>query len=294
MELFDKKYPYPVLMPRDMGDDYSVGEFEIDVSAVKIETGVELDFKIHLSCESIKALIDSKKAAVICHIECPQAAYRKAERLVGEEQKILVPSGCLSGKVIASPFVVTSTDVFGYTSTDFNSDYKSLKFDLNCGAVIAVGTQKRFFVEQSQRDLEYKPDIFSVIPYDDTDGTFQVDTTGNKVCIKLPRGIFGSYSALLKSGNNNELLWSSIVLPALVDVLYQVRDKAERDELGALENSVWFRTISSKITRLYSTGQIDAFLKEMDVLAVAQRLLSAPIFVALKKMTELQEELDEN
>lgn len=293
MEFFDKKYPYPVLMPRDVGDDYSVGEFEIDVSAVKGEAGVKLGFKVHLSCESIKTLIDSKKAATICHIECPQTAYRRAERLVGEKQEILIPSGCLSGKVIASPFVVTSTDVFGYTSADFNSDYRDLKFDLNCGAVIAVGTQKRFFIEQSQKDLEYKPDIFSVIPYDDTDGTFQVDTTGNKVCIKLPRGIFGSYSALLKSGSNNELLWSSIVLPALVDVLYQMRDKAEQDELGALEDSAWFRTISSKITRLYSTVQIDAFLKEMDVMTVAQRLIAAPISVAFKKITELQE-ADEN
>ena len=277
-------------MPRELGDDYSVGEFEIDVLPVKNVEGVKLSFKVLLSCDSIRTLVDSKKAMIICHIECPQSAYRKTEEITSKEQTVVIPSGLLSGNVIVSPFIVTAVDVLGYTSPGFNSDYQNLSFDFDCGAVIAVGTQKRFFVEPSQKDLEYKPDIFSVIPYDDENGEVHVDTTGNKICIKLPRNVFSIYSVLLKSGANNEILWSAIVLPAIMTALYQMHDKAEKDELGELESTTWFQTISSKIRQLYSIEQIDDFLKEMDVVRVAQQLLSAPIPTALQKLTGLKRE----
>lgn len=294
MELSYKKYPYPVLMPRGEGDDYSIGEFEIEIFPVKREKEVEIEFRVSLSCQSIETLVADASASVICHIECSQSAYRKAECIPLEGKKITIPSNCLSGKVFVCPFIVTAKCIQGYTSPAFNEDYQGFTFDLECGAVIAVGTEKRFFVETSKNDLEYTPDIFSVIPYDNDEGEIQFDTVGNKICIKLPRQVFGYYNALLTSESNNEFLWSAIIFPALVDALYQIRDKAYSEGLGELEDLVWYRTISSKIAKLYAVENLEAFLKEMSVVSVAQRLINLPVSVALKKLGDIGGRQDED
>ena len=58
MELCEKKYPYPVLLPK--GDDYVGCRFEVEIKSHKTPTEIVYHLEASLDCPDLRAVVDRK------------------------------------------------------------------------------------------------------------------------------------------------------------------------------------------------------------------------------------------
>lgn len=291
MELCDKNYPYPVLTPR--GDDYVACSFDVDGESIKHDSQLELVLNSKLECASLQSLIEHGRAAIVLHVECSRSAYRKSHELQLGVQSITISSGDISGRVSLCPFIVAKQDIDGYKSTQFNPIYQDMSFRLRAGAVLAEGIEKSVFVDTSTRDIDYKPDIFSVVPdekmNEDGDEKFRIriDPCNPKITICMPTKAYSQYAALLKSGISIELVRCVVVLPAMIEALARMRTAYANEEIEDFEGYIWFNTVKERLMQLYPGARQDFkqfVLEKMVVSSVAQALIKSPVVDALNML----------
>lgn len=292
MELQDKQYPYPVLTSRT--DDYVGCSFDVQGTSVKHEHELELQLNTELNCQGLNSLVERGDAAVILHVECSRSAYRRSYVLPIGEAVIRISSADVSGRVTLCPFVVAQHEIKEYRSDQFNPIYQDLVFCIRCGAVLAEGEEKSVYVDTATKDIDYKPDIFSVVPdaamNDDAveKSQIKIDALKKKITIQMPTRAFRQYGALLKSGISNEVVLSAIVLPAMMEALYRMRDAYKEDEVEDLENLVWFNVVKERIEQLYPEARqniMQFVVEKMNVASVAQTLIKSPVVDALHKLS---------
>lgn len=291
MELCDKNYPYPVLTPR--GDDYVACSFDVEGESIKHDSQLELKLNAKLDCASLQTLIKRGSAAIVLHVECSRSAYRKSHELPLGAHSITISSDDISGRVSLCPFIVAKQDICDYKSTQFNPIYQDMSFCLRAGAVLAEGIEKSVFVDTSTRDIDYKPDIFSVVPdekmNDDPDekSRIRVDPCNQKITICMPTKAYSQYAALLKSGISIELVRCVVVLPAMIEALARMRSAYAKDEIEDFEGYVWFNTVKERLMQIYPAAKQDFrqfVLEKMVVSTVAQALIKSPVVDALNML----------
>lgn len=288
MELIDKRYPYPVLTAGN--DDYVGCSFDVDVEPVKHDAQLELPLNAKLGSKSLKALIEQGYATVILHIECSRSAYRKSHEIPLGTHTVMIPSGDVSGRISLCPFVVARKDIENYKSDEFNSAYQDLEFRIRAGAVLAEGVEKSVFVDTSTRDLEHKPDIFSIVPDTAMDedaslkSLMKVDPFNSKISIHMPTKAFSQYGALLKSGISIGIVHCVVILPAMMEALSRMRDAYQSDDVDDFKDFIWFNTVRERMMWLYPEARNDIckfVCKDMDLATVAQALIKSPVVDAL-------------
>lgn len=297
MELIEKRYPYPVLLPE--GDDYPGCKFIVIGQSTITSDNVTLEFNVNLDCQSLRELVEQGKAQIICHVECPQAAYRHAFSIPLGGTSIQIASGHLSGKVSICPFIVASQDIPDYSSSLFDKPYEGMSFHIWTGAVLAEGEQLRFFVETAREDLEYQPDIFSIQPHECTGedkDLMLIDLSGEKIRIQVPRESFALYRSLRQSGEVNEMLWSALVVPALIEAINEMKRVVESEQnLDELDKDMWSRVLSVQIKKLFPAVDKDpvAVYRDIQASKVAQMLIKKPIPRMLRKLSDAGDRYDE-
>lgn len=302
MELCEKKYPYPVLLPS--GDDYVGCRFEVEIKSRKTPTEIAYHLDATLDCPDLRAAVDRGDAAVILHVECPQSAFRKSFAIpFGPFDLPPLSTNDLSGKIFLCTFIVAQRDLHDYRSSSFNSEYDGFSFNIRCGSVLAEGEQLIDYADTVTRDIDFKPDIFSVVPYtpQPEDGDrMKIDLALNqKITIKLPQTIYAQYNALMKSGEAKEFLWSSIVLPAVMEALYKIKECLQNEESADFENKIWFMRLTERIEALHPNAKADRtdFFDKQNIPELAQELIKNPVSIAISKLVSFggtREEEDEN
>ena len=302
MELCEKKYPYPVLLPK--GDDYVDCLFEVSIESVKTPTEITFQLETKLNCPDLRSAVDRGDAAIILHVECPQSAYRKSFSIpIGPHCLPPISSNDLSGKISLCPFIVAQKEIKGFHSDSFNPIYKVFSFNIRCGSVLAEGEQLNDFADTATRDIDYKPDIFSVVPYSPApeDGErIRIDPFDSKIKIALPRNAYAQYNAMLKSGEVKEFLWSSIILPAVMEALHQMQREFEQNgTFGDLEQHIWCQKIVDRIEHLHPEAKSnkEQFFKDMNIPEIAQEIIKNPVATAISKLASFggtKEDEDEN
>ena len=295
MDLCEKKYPYPVLLPN--GDDYVGCRFEVKIESIKTYTEISFRLETTLDCPDLQEAVAKGEAAIILHIECPQSAYRKSFTIpMGSYTLPALSTNDLSGKISLCPFIVAQKNIDKYQSDKFNSVYSGLNFNIRCGAVLAEGEQLIDYAFTTTRDIEFKPDIFSVVPYDskpEDHEQIRIDPCNAKIKIVLPRNIFVQYNSILKSGEHKEFLWSSIIFPAVMEALHKIQQEIRQNDgsLGDFEDFIWCQKIIERIEYLYPKAKSDRikFIEDMDVPQVAQELIKNPISKAISQLASYGE-----
>ena len=290
MELCEKKYPYPVLLPK--GDDYVGCSFDVIIDSRKTPTCISYSLDTKLDCPDLFVAVERGDAAIILHVECPQSAYRRSFVIQhGHFDLPPISTDDLSGKIFLCPFIVAQRDIQGFRSNSFNPEYDDLSFNIRCGSVLAEGEQLIDFADTVTRDIDYKPDIFSVVPYvpapSDHERIKYDLALKPKITIKLPQNIYAQYNAMLKSGETREFLWSSIILPAVMEALYTMRGEFEQNgDFGVFENSVWCPRLTERIEHLYPKAKSDwkHFFEETSIPEIAQELIKNPVSIAVSKL----------
>lgn len=302
MELCEKKYPYPVLLPK--GDDYVGCRFEVEIKSHKTPTEIGYHLEASLDCPDLRAVVDRGDAAVILHVECPQSAFRKSFAIpFGASDLQPLSTNDLSGKIFLCPFIVAQRELHDYRSDAFNPEYDGFSFNIRCGSILAEGEQLIDYADTVTRDIDFKPDIFSVVPYtpQPEDGErMKVDLALNqKITIKLPQNIYAQYNAMMKSGEAKEFLWSAIILPAVMEALYKIKECLQNDESADFESKIWYMRLTERIEQLHPNAKSDLaeFFDKKDIPELAQELIKNPVSAAVSKLASFggtREDEDEN
>lgn len=302
MELCEKKYPYPVLIPK--GDDYVGCRFEVEIKSHKTPTEIVYHLEASLDCPDLRAVVDRGDAAVILHVECPQSAFRKSFAIpLGAADLQPLSTNDLSGKIFLCPFIVAQRELHDYRSDSFNPEYDGFSFNIRCGSILAEGEQLIDYADTVTRDIDFKPDIFSVVPYtpQPEDGErMKVDLALNqKITIKLPQNIYAQYNAMMKSGEAKEFLWSAIILPAVMEALYKIKECLQNDESADFESKIWYMRLTERIEQLHPNAKSDLaeFFDKKDIPELAQELIKNPVSAAVSKLASFggtREDEDEN
>ena len=275
----NKLFPHPVLWEEK--DDYKNNNtFSIIVNYSTFPKKTDIQIVVELKNAQLISLI-GLKADIICHIECPATKYRNSFNLNIGENTITIPSNELNGKVEIVGVIQTNTMIDNYNNEDFCDFYKNMEFKIEAYSIIAISPQYNIFIEKETDNLSNVSSIISVIPDSDKKVMTVSCENPNKIYIKLPPKSYSYYSPISKNFSYNELIFSLLIVPALVSV-FDYLIKAE--ELDVFEDYRWFRGLSKKIKEVTKSELTVELLKKSDLLELSQRLLAYPIDDAFEKI----------
>lgn len=238
MKLTKYVLPYPVL-----GID---GAFEKSCIATGTMTSdltpTHYKFNVQLSMddETIKALIDDKKAAYACEVDCPKTYFRKVYISQSNKFSFAIPRTSLIGESVPFFFsVIALTAIDGYKNPNFNQRfYGGYKFNLQKGHMLGYLGTKRFDADVKYDELTALDTIVEVI-VDSTAEYTKYDFSGDKISIILPQNEFENF---VRSNNSQlaNLTHASIVQCGLISALYSYKKYGDSSRL-------WVRTLNQRL-----------------------------------------------
>lgn len=254
-----KFYPYPVL---GNGDDIN-GEFipSAYLTIEQINTTIKCNFET--TNKYIAELIKNKIAVYCVEIECSSTFFRLVKRTDGNNIEISIPSNKLKETVNVSFYICAATKINDYAPNGMHPDFDGEIFDINCGDVLATGIPTSFIADKKFDPLNAPiSSIIKIMPTQNKE-EMQVDYEGERIIIELPQKDYDLYLSI--KNNSADMLHSSIVLPVLVDAIYEANGQGS----GKYKNSDW----SNRLKQMLKARNIDTGIPLLD----AQKLLESPI-----------------
>lgn len=278
MQLKNKFYPYPVII--EDGEYFVKSSFESNVEQKMEGYNVRLTISCKLKNAELEEMIELGQVEYVHHIECPQTCYRDCIKTKDYKIDYLLKDVDINGIVQVCSFVTAKKDILKYSNSQFSSDYKGFKFDMEKGCIMAIGNQINLRVNKIRDDLANTASIFSIVPNtDENEVTMITDLSNSKIVIMLPEKTYGLYANMQDYMEIQAAMHSMIVVPALMYTLSEL--KQDREQLYNYEEYRWFRGLRKACegigVQLDETG-----LQNIDIYQVAQLLMNSPIGNAVK------------
>ena len=198
MQLRSKYYTYPVII--EGGDFYLNSHFETDAEKEMVGYDIKFILTVDLKNPKLETMLEEGKVMIVHHIECPQTCLRLAIKTKEKRFEKIISDGEVNGIVQVCSFLVANEDLQKYSNENFAPDYKGFRFDIEKGCVMAVGNQINFRINKVKDDLANKSSIFSIMPnLDENAVNMQVELTGQKIAILLPKETFSIYKNMEES-----------------------------------------------------------------------------------------------
>lgn len=279
MQIKNKYYPYPVIAAgNDSYEDAtftSDADYAIDAHNVKLTLCAETDNQL------LNDMIKNGSVKYAHHIECQQTCFRK---LVLTDEKIhdeIIHESLLNGIVQVCTFLMADEDLVGYANPNFSKDYRGIKFNLDRGCVMAIGSQINIAINKDKEDLSRTSSIFSIRrDHDPSHTELQVSTTGSKIVVLIPEKTCNQYLNLSNQAMFVPVLHSMVIMPALMQVLSELKEAAQQNALYNYEDLRWFRGLKKTAEKLEISFDQDA-LTQINAFKAAQQFLDTPVVKAL-------------
>ena len=185
MQIKNKYYPYPVIAAGN--DSYEDATFTSDADYAMDAHNVKLILCAETDNQMLNEMIKSGSVKYAHHIECQQTCFRK---LVLTDEKVheeIIHESLLNGIVQICTFLMANEDLVGYANPNFAKDYRGIKFNLDKGCVMAIGSQVNITINKDKEDLSRTSSIFSIRrDHDPSHTELQVSTTGAKIVVLIP------------------------------------------------------------------------------------------------------------
>ena len=279
MQIKNKYYPYPVIAAGN--DSYEDATFTSDADYAIDAHNVKLILCAETNNQMLTDMIKNGSVKYAHHIECQQTCFRK---LILTDEKVheeIIHESLLNGIVQVCTFLMANEDLTGYANPNFAKDYRGIKFNLDRGCVMAIGSQINISINKDKEDLSRTSSIFSIRRDRDPSHTeLQVITTGPKIVVKIPEKTCNQYLTLSNQAMFVPVLHSMVIVPALMHVLIELKEAALRDELYNYDNVRWFRGLKKTAEKLQISFDRDA-LCQVNAFKVAQQFLDTPVVKAL-------------
>lgn len=279
MQIKNKYYPYPVIAAGN--DSYESSAFLTDANYEQYGHTIKFVLEAQLDNEMLVKMILAGKVKYAHHIECQQTCYRELVLTDAESYTHVIHENKINGLVQICSFLMADEDIPAYSNPLFSRDYKGFKFNIDRGCILAIGNQINLIINKEKEDLSKTSSIFTIRKnLNPSDKELQVSTTGEKIVILIPETTCNQYLNLSSTVAFLPVLHSMVIVPALMQVLYELKEAASRGEIFNYEELRWYRGLKKTADKLNLSFD-ETSLSNMDAYKMAQLLLDTPVVKAL-------------
>jgi len=282
----NKLMPYPILSPQR--DDYHNIIFSLDsVDFVMQNKTLELKFNVSINDANIIHLIEENKLRLLLHTECPQTKYREIHTILIGENSLLLQGSEINGKLEISSLLI-SNGINGYSHPKFNNLFRDFSFNFTDGSIFGFSEVYTVIITKENEDLNNVQSIMSIIKYENTQGekiTVDYDTR-EKIIIKAHPSVYQYYYSYKTNKTFEPLIFSSLIIPALIEVLAAVKDTIE-DQTYATKK--WYRVLDKSLIKKMKIGLEKSLFERYQLIEIAQSILEFPIGDAFKNVSNIIE-----
>lgn len=237
-------FPWPVL--REGSEDYRTGSFRSALTAVEVPSGdnVIFEYSLEVSAPPLEGLIAAGIGAAGVFIRCADTCLARLVALSLPVGTFSIPRTELMGRVMVRPMVWTTREVRNFHIMGCHEEFGSGEFVLPQGAILAWNDEVQINVDPEKlRQIET---IFTLAKSDSLDPeTFDLDLETDHIRILVAPGIYETVNRLRKLQTSRPVVLNSVFLPAVMEVLDQLRG----DE-GTHEGKRWYRVFRAKCDHL--------------------------------------------
>lgn len=269
-------YPYPVLSSfnDDIVPSLDQSAFYAEIEVIN-KNDYKVSFNLALTDSCINRLIDNGYAEYAVEVDCVSTMYRKCIKQDSGTYEIILPHGCVSGRVVFKPFVIAKKEM-DYKNENFHPDYGGNSFPIVCGDVLVVFDHFDYDFSINYEKLRAFTSIMHIRKaQDDNQKEIRYFSNEDKIVIELPANKFSHYQQFKNDTRYTAAIHASLAQNALLSILLQ-EDSWEQDDL----NPLWKRTIIYRVNHdsdlLISGRKANLYDKE-DLVQLAYLLLGDPI-----------------
>lgn len=270
-----KSYPYPVL---GNGDDVAgifhvKPHFTLDVEQIRIEAEIELQN------ETIEKLISDHAATYVMQVDAGSTTYRRTFNSFESSFDTVINAGDLRDKVEVSFYVCAVQQIEEYDPVGTHPELAGDSTKLDAGDIVAYGGSGTFIADKSFDPL--KAPVTSLMKIKKgtfTDGPMVIEY-GDQIIIKLSKNDYEKYLQVRSFAPS--VLHSSLVLPALVETLYEMKNNGAN-----YSSDPWYVRIQ-EICRIRG-------IDFQEPLTAAQKLLGQPVGRSLSQLNVIGGDLGGN
>lgn len=273
MKYNNRIFPHPVLGIEDDID----GNFEVRLRVSSDHKKISVTPSFILSNESLEELVKKKEAAFVTQIYCRGTLFRKTYKTTESmPSPILIDSTKLNDKVEVDFFICADNSIENYKNDSASKDYQGYTFTIERGDILALGGSGNFYANKSPEELKSVSAFMNIDTSGDKNKPMYNHYDGNKITIMLSQDDYDQYQLIKLNPYYTNTLHSSVVLPALIETLRFM----DSDSASDYKEYKWFTLLSN--------------LKDehegVDLLQIAQQILSLPVNRSFTRLTQLMEE----
>lgn len=273
MKIIDNiRYPHPVLSKQT--DDFIEGQFvaEFDYQEDSEETLI-ISSSLKLDSALLNLLHEQRQVSSGYYVVCQDTYFNRLQIAPLGDSEASFDRKSLFGTIIIRPILWTAEAITDIEDRTINSEFGGV-VDFPKGTILALGSEFRMSIDPAR----FKPfeSIFEFsVDEKSQDGAISVDTEGDKVKIIVSSGTMATIRNLRQLDHGKKILLNSVYLPAVMDVIAQLRD-----ENTSSEGTMWYRVFKAKCDEL----GIDVNASSTTIIELAQKILRQPLRGTLEVM----------
>jgi len=236
MKISDSSFPHPVLGIRD---DVTDSKFNVSFAVSLDPEEIKLKCDFDLTNNTLRDLIESKKAAFCTELNCLHTVFRQSFVTFSYSNIESVDARLLRNKVVATFFIVATEDIDKYQISGSNTEYQNYSFSIKKGDILAFGGIHEFIAEKDWRSLKGFDSFLIIDKKDCEKGPFDIYLSPEKIVVRLAKEDFERFYYYRSIENLPAIFHSSIVLPVL---MYALREMIANE--GQHEDARWYQILN--------------------------------------------------
>lgn len=278
-----RSWPHPVVSP--LSDDVSPNNFDFQLDVWPEHQRWLLGVDSSDDDPHLAAHVRAGKASYVLHVECKKTYFRASFRSASPRFEVQVSGDHLFGLVEVSLLLVATADLESYRHPRQHEDYRDGTFAVGIGQPIAVAQSKTFDAFLEADPILKLSSIINIRKGEGDQRIISVNCEGDRIRIDLPPDQFLQYRNMRADPAIRGLLASTIILPALMDAFYYLRNPdLDIDDFKA--DHRWCRCVLGRLERL-GFDIADPNSDNSMCLKAAQLLLREPLRRSLEDLSGL-------
>ena len=283
----DKPFTYPVLS--EGRDDYKTHKFNAEVQLKQNISSLNLSFEFKTDCEEINKQIANDRAEYLIHLECPTTFFRKTLTSAAPEISTQINLSRIKKSLEIVAFIVAKRNFKDFFCEDWNDDFEGLKFNLEKGNVLAYKVLPTLRLPENA-DFANNESIFLLCKkLVDDDRPFEVNLDGDKIKIFLGENDFKIFNRYAEKNDMQPILNAMVIFPTLVYVFDELRE-----DLQMYESADWFVSLSEAYRKRGLNFVSEITDSDKQSIELAQEVMELPITNALKNLSKIYEDGDDD
>lgn len=270
--------PYPLLSKTT--DDHPLCGFGCRVRNSVLSNGevINLALEYQLKCESVESLIELRQADFAVQTACVRT-YNRELHTAGQNnlQYLRLPASDYSHEIVATPYIVATEPILGFTSEDHATEIRELKpdgFDLPRGSILAVADSIRIVIADTSLHSAIDLVSDSATPR----GHYDLDLTTDRIKIHVnpaDKLLFERLRNQKMYQIGRTTLTATLYLNAITQALHQMHEYPE---------SKWAQVLGIALERQHINDDNEGIRRNAP--RYAQAILEAPLGRLLVSLTD--------